>query len=561
MLEQHMNSNKNIEIDNIKTEQDRKSLVYKTLEQARIYHEKYLLRSNSSDLETAVNYYIQAIKQNPQIPETYYRLASLMFENGQISLDSAIEQCKMAINIDPKNTNAHLYTGYFLKLARDFDSAEKEFQSAISLNPLKSARPRIILAAMLYEKINKIKPSFIDFLRMMYYACSGCLTVLWDFASLKMMYKNISDDALVFMYKSYGGFLEKIKNSSLAIATYDSAAENTGRDEYFYNRIGDICIKEHAPEIALDAYKKVLEANPYDRTALIKFATLIQTYFPEKQDEAIDCYTKLLEIEPENDKVYYELGHLYLQKNESLSAVNAFSMALEKDEENPFYHNSMAFALVQLEQYDDAIDHYQKAININPDPYWTSIVCQALGSVYLEIKENPEAAIVLYQTAAVLNPDSEESHIAVGDTYFSLDDYDNAIKAYCDAIKINPENAKSYCKCAMALWEKDYTEEAIVAYHKAIELNPDYAIAYNNLGVIYLDDIGNIKEAIELFEHAVENNSHYTLAYFNLGRAYAILKENTKAAKYFQQALDLNAITNDLDDEDIRYRLYKLFEV
>lgn len=561
MLEQHMNSNKNIETDNIKTEQDRKSLVYKTLEQARIYHEKYLLRSNSSDLETAVNYYIQAIKQNPQIPETYYRLASLMFENGQISLDSAIEQCKMAINIDPKNTNAHLYTGYFLKLARDFDSAEKEFQSAISLNPLKSARPRIILAAMLYEKINKIKPSFIDFIRMMYYACSGCLTVLWDFASLKMMYKNISDDALVFMYKSYGGFLEKIKNSSLAIATYDSAAENTGRDEYFYNRIGDICIKEHAPEIALDAYKKVLEANPYDRTALIKFATLIQTYFPEKQDDAIDCYTKLLEIEPENDKVYYELGHLYLQKNESLSAVNAFSMALEKDEENPFYHNSMAFALVQLEQYDDAIDHYQKAININPDPYWTSIVCQALGSVYLEIKENPEAAIVLYQTAAVLNPDSEESHIAVGDTYFSLDDYDNAIKAYCDAIKINPENAKSYCKCAMALWEKDYTEEAIVAYHKAIELNPDYAIAYNNLGVIYLDDIGNIKEAIELFEHAVENNSHYTLAYFNLGRAYAILKENTKAAKYFQQALDLNAITNDLDDEDIRYRLYKLFEV
>ena len=71
----------------------------------------------------------------------------------------------------------------------------------------------------------------------------------------------------------------------------------------------------------------------------------------------------------------------------------------------------------------------------------------------------------------------------------------------------------------------------------------------------------HIKEAIELFEHAVENNSHYTLAYFNLGRAYAILKENTKAAKYFQQALDLNAITNDLDDEDIRYRLYKLFEV
>lgn len=533
----------------------------KTLEKARVYHEKYLLRNNNSDLENAVNYYIQAIKQNPKIPETYYRLACLMFENGQISLDSAIEQCKVAVDIDPQNTNAHLYTGYFLKLARDFDEAEKEFKNAIRINPINSARPRLILATMLYEKINKVKPSFIDFIRMVYYACSGCLTVLWDVASLKMLYKNVSDDAKVFIYKTYGGFLEKIKNSSLAVATYDAAAENTGRDEYFYNRIGDICIKEHAPEIALDAYKKVLDSNPYDRTALVKLATLIQTHFPDNYDDAIDCYNKLLEIEPENDKVYYELGHLYLQKNENLPAVNAFSMALEKDEENPFYHNSMAFALVQLEQYDDAIEHYQKAININPDPYWTSIVCQALGSVYAEIKHNHEAAIVLYQTAAVLNPDSEESQLAIGDAYFSQEDYDNAIKAYCDAIKINPENAKAYCKCGMALWEKDYTEEAIVAYHKAIALNPEYAIAYNNLGVIYLDDLGNTNEALELFEKAIEINKSYTLAYFNLGRSYALLGENTKAAKNFQRAMDLNILTQELDEEDIQYRLHKLFEV
>ncbi len=559
MLEQEkIDDIADIDIDNLHKEE---SNVYATLEKARIFHERYLLRSNSSDLESAVNYYIQAIKQDPKIPETYYRLASLMFENGQISLDSAIEQCKLAINIDPSNTNAHIYTGYFLKLARDFEEAEKEFKNAIDLSPLNAARPRLILATLLYEKINKVKPSLVDFIRMVYYACSGCLSVLWDFASLKMLYKNISDDALVFLYKSYGGFLEKIKNSSLAVATYDVAAENTGRDEYFYNKIGDICIKEHAPEIALEAYKKVLQSNPYDRTALIKLATLIQTHFPDNQDDAIDCYTKILEIEPENDKVYYELGHLYLQKNDSLPAVNAFSMALEKDEENPFYHNSMAFALVQLEQYDDAIEHYQKAININPDPYWTSIVCQALGSVYLEIKHNYEAAIVLYQTASVLNPDSEESQIAIGDTYFSIDEFDNAIKAYCDAIKINPENAKAYCKCGMALWEKDYTEEAIVAYHKAIALNPEYAIAYNNLGVIYLDDIGNVNEAADLFSKAINCNENYTLAFFNLGRCYALLGENTKAAKFFQKSLDLNAVSRDLDDDDIKFRLHKLFEV
>lgn len=533
----------------------------KTLEKARIHHEKYLLRSNKSDLESAVTYYIQAIKQDPKIPETYYRLASLMFENGEISLDSAIEQCKVAVEIAPENKNAHLYTGYFLKLANDFEEAEKEFKNAIKLNPVNSARPRLVLAAMLYEKINKAKPSFVDFVRMVYYACSGCITVLWDIAALKMIYKNLTDDAKVFAYKTYGGILEKFKKNTLAVAAYDTAAETTGRDEYFYAKIGDICVKEHAPEVAIDAYQKVLESNPYDRVALIKLATLIQTHLPENVDDAIDCYNRFLEIEPENDKVFYELGHLYLQKNENLAAVNAFVMALEKDEDNPFYHNSLAFALVQLEQYDEAIEHYQRAININPDPYWTSIVCQALGSVYFEIKNNPDAAIVLYQTASVLNPESEESQIAIGDTYFSIDDYDNAIKAYCDAIKLNPDNAKSYCKCGMALWEKDYTEEAIVAYNKAIALNPDYAIAYNNLGVIYLDDIGNVNESVDLFRRALACNSDYTLAYFNLGRAYAVWGMNTEAAKAFQKALDLNALSGELDNDDISYRLHKLFEV
>ena len=216
---------------------------------------------------------------------------------------------------------------------------------------------------------------------------------------------------------------------------------------------------------------------------------------------------------------------------------------------------------MQLDQYDDAIEHYQKAININPDPIWTSIVCQALGSVYLEIKENPEAAIVLYQTASVLNPQSADCHISIGDLFFSQEDYENAIKAYCDAIKIDPENAKAYGKCGMALWENDFLEEAIVAYNKAITIDPEYAIAYNNLGVIYLDGIGNVKEAVRLFEKSIEINPEYTLANFNLARACQAMGDLTEAAEHYQKALELNKTSHDIDEDDIITRLHRLFEV
>ena len=71
--------------------------------------------------------------------------------------------------------------------------------------------------------------------------------------------------------------------------------------------------------------------------------------------------------------------------------------------------------------------------------------------------------------------------------------------------------------------------------------------------------MGTPKESVEYFLNAIALNPNYTLAYFNAGRAYQALDEKTKAAEYFQQAMDLNQITNELDDDDIKSRLYDLF--
>ncbi len=543
--------------DNLVDTKDAKAV----LELARRSHEKYLIKLQKNDLNNAIDYYIKTIKLDPNMPETYYRLASLLWENGQISLTGAIEQCRSAVHISPKNPNARIYTGYFLRLAKEYEDAEKEFKEAIKINPLSSARARLILSELFLDKLQHSKFDLKYFSKFLYYIGTGTITMIWDYPSLRMIYKNIKENLSILGYKAVGEILESTKNYSLAIKTYDIAAENTGRDELFYNKIGDISIKNEAPEIAIDSYKKALDANPCNRDILIKVATVIQTYFESQVDEAIDCYNKILELEGSNHRVYYELGHLYLKKNDAINAINAFKLAIDLDIENPFYHNSLGYALVKAEQYDEAIEHYQIAINLNPDNEWTSIVCQALGALYYKIKENNEAAISLYQTSIVLDPKSEDSHICIGDIYFENGDIDTSIKYYCESIKINPDNAKAYNKCAMALWEKDYLEESILAYNKAINIKPDYDIAYNNLGVIYLDGIGNIKEAIQNFKIAIEINKEYTLAYFNLGRAYQAQGEKMKAAKNYQKAADLNKISQDINEEDIQERIFGLFEV
>ncbi len=548
--------------NSIETEEfDFDSMAQNYMEFARKYHEQYLIKGKKSDLDNAVDNYIDAIKFNPNIAEAYYRLATLLWDKGEINLSSAIEQCKSAINISPSNPNARIYAAYFLEMAKKYDEAEKELKEAIKLSPLKSARSRLSLASMYIDKMHDTNLNAKDLSQSLYYMLSGSLSIPLDNSSMKMLYKNISKNFSLIFYDLLGKVLEKTKNYSMAVKAYDVAANSTGRNEVYYQKIGDINIKEEDVDTARKAYIKALQNNPYNKELLLKVATITQIYFENDIDTALDCYSKLLEVEENSANIYYELGHLYLKKNDVINSVNAFKLALEKDEENPFYHNALAYALVKAEQYEDACEHYKIAIDKNPDPEWTAIVCQALASLYHNVFDDIDTAIDLLKTAIILDENNDEIFIELGDIYLQTDDIDSAIKAYCEAIKLNPKNAVSYNKCAMALWKKDYLEEAIIAYHKAIAIAPDYYSAYNNLGVIYLDGIRNLREAKKLFETAISMKKDYVMAYFNLGRVLQEQGMNIEAAKSYQKALELNEIEAELDSDEIRTRLFALFEV
>ena len=533
-----------------------------SLEKARLAHEKYLMGQRNTDLQEAMEYYVDAVKYDPTLPETYYRLATLMWEQGQISVGTAIEQCKTAISLSPSNKDAHLYTGYFMQLAQDYESAEEEFKSAISMNPLTSGRPRMILSQSILQKINNQQSgTYKDYVGFLYYFLTGSVMLAWDRPTMKMLYKNMTNDMSIFSYNTVGRFLEKFKMYDTAEKLYKSAVDNTVHSEYFYNKIGDLALRNKDIDTTVDCYRKVLEANPLNREILVKLATILQTYYPENTEEAIDCYEKLLEFNIDTAQIYYELGHLYMSKEDKMNSVSAFKLAVSYEPENPFYNNSLGYAYAKMELYDDAIEHYQKAISLNPDAEWTSIVCQALGSIYAEQKGNVEAAVSTYQAGIILDPKNYDLYIALGDIHMADYDLDKAIRSYCDAITLDPEDYRAYSKVGIALWEKDYLEEALVAYHKAVELKPENEYAQNNLGILYLDGLMNAEEALEYFEEAIALNPNYTLAYFNAGRASQEMGFTNDAAHYYQTAIDLNRLTEELDEEEIQTRLHSLFEL
>ena len=532
-----------------------------TMEKATKAHQRYLIKESGEDLTTAINCYIETIKENPKETSAYYRLATLLHENGQIGVDSAIEQCKRAVKLSPNDSNAHMYLGYFLSLNSKFDEAKEEFKTAIKLKPATS-RTRLVLALTCLEKIKQAtsKSSIKDYTNALYYGITGTLMSIFDKASLKMVLSNIIDDLNFTKYKVAGGFYEKFKSEKKAYNLYLSAVDNSKKSIVFYEKMAHIAIKKNRYDIAFDCLNNVVILSNNDPMKVVNAIEFLEEYQTDKVSELIDYYTILINKYPEFSKCYYELGHLYLKKDEKINALSAFKLALKYDENNPYYQNSLAYAYVQLEQYDSAIELYKKALEANPNNEWSAVVAQALAAIYHQVKGNSVAAISMLQNSLLLTKDKSQIYEAIADIYYDNEDIDNSIEYYSHALNEDSENPKIYSRLAMAYWEKDMIEKSIIYYSKAIELDPSYDIAYNNLGVVFLDGLGDATRAIEYFKTAIEINPNYVLANFNLARSHEVLGEKITAAKQYQHALNINKIKNELSQELIQERLYKLFE-
>lgn len=532
-----------------------------TLEKAVAAHQRYLLKSGADDLTTAINCYIETIKENPDQTSAYYRLATLLHKNGQIGVESAITQCQKAVDINPNDANAHMYLGYFLSLNSEFDRAKEEFQQAIKLKP-QTSRTRLVLALTMLEKIKSAESekSPKDFINALYYGLTGAVMSVFDKTSIKMLMQNLMDDLNFMKYKAAGEFFEKINSQKKAYNLYLSVVDNSKKSISLYERMAKIAMRKNRHDIAFDCMNNVVILSNNDPMKVVNAIEYVEKYQPDKINELIDYYTVLANKYPELSKCYYELGHLYLKKDEKINALSAFKLALKYEQTNPYYQNSLAYTYVQLEQYDSAIELYKKALESNPNPEWSAVVAQALAAIYHQVKGNSEAAISMLENSLLLTKKKAQIYEAIADIYYDIQKLDDASRYYQLALNEDTENPKIYSRLGMVYWEQDLIEKSIIYYSKAIELDSSYDIAYNNLGVVFLDGLGDASRATDYFKTAIDLNPTYVLAHFNLARCHEVLNEKIQAAKQYQKALNLNSAKEELDSNLIEERLYKLFE-
>ena len=150
-----------------------------------------------------------------------------------------------------------------------------------------------------------------------------------------------------------------------------------------------------------------------------------------------------------------------------------------------------------------------------------------------------EQALVHYNRAVELNPDSAEAYNNRGITHRLMGQVKEAITDYNRAIALNPNFAEAFNNRGTAYGSLSMFDLAVSDYNHALELNPLFTQAYYNRGIIY-DKSGRLESAISDYDSAIALNPNFTKAYKNRGLSYAMLGKPQTAGKDLLKVVKLS---------------------
>lgn len=216
---------------------------------------------------------------------------------------------------------------------------------------------------------------------------------------------------------------------------------------------------------------------------------------------------------------HYNLGNALAQKGMVQDAIEHYEQALEIKPDYRAAHNNIAFALFQAGRVDDAIAHLEQVVRIDPDSVEGHY---NLGNAFMQTGRF-QNAMEHYEQAVRLRPDFAEAHRGLGVLLARQGRTQEAVNEYLQALRYRPDDPEALNYLSLALASQRKLGEAVAQVEAALRLNPDYADAHYSLA-IFLVNQGKTNEATSHLQRAVKlepNSERYRHALDGLQRIMA----------------------------------------
>ena len=256
-------------------------------------------------------------------------------------------------------------------------------------------------------------------------------------------------------------------------------------------------------------------------------------------------WTRTLACTSNNLVAHLDLGEALVEQGRVDEAMVHFQQALQIRPGYAETYYNLGNALLQQGRVNEAIGHFQQALQIRPD-YADAHFNLGVAQVR---QGNVDEAIAHFQKALQIQPDDTQARLALGNALLQQGHVGDALDHFQKAVQVEPDNLEAQVALGSALLQLGQVGEAITYFRKALQIEPRNAEAQCDLGAALFRQ-GNVDDAIAHFQKALEINPGIAEAHLNLGSAFVKKGEVNEAIAHFQKALTIEPdnveVLNDL---------------
>lgn len=385
-----------------------------------------MLMLTNGDIDSAIDYITKAfiINRTPQIANN---LGKAYYTAGMY--DKAVKLYLEALSGE-ENDDIYYSLGLAYKKAGNIDGAIEAYRNALEQNP--GNYSSCYNLALAYSDKG-------DIIQAIYYA-EKC-TILKD------------DDEMLFGILS--GFYEQIGNYKGAIdALKKAAAINPANFTYYYNMAVLNTMIDNLDE-AVNCYFKSIELNPNHIESYVNLANILKE---NDTDKALEFLLKAYEIRPKEEILLLSLAQLYkntFKNEESIKILKELFIINPMCDEA---YSLMAMNLMDLCQYQQALNYYDIAIKLNPN----NLDFQHGRAVALKYLGNEKECFEILKNIVENENSSLESKITLGMLYLKNKDFQKGMELY----RLRSDNIKSETIDKDVIWEpnQDISNKTVLVY-------------------------------------------------------------------------------------------------
>jgi len=285
--------------------------------------------------------------------------------------------------------------------------------------------------------------------------------------------------------------------------------------------------------LAKKALKLGLEQHP--KSTGLKLVQVELLVFDDKLDIAEKLLNDLYAIEPTNEEIYIQKANIYSKKDQHDKAVELLQIALRYTDDYADVYSLIGMEYLFMDNLELAKENFIKCLENDTEDH------SALYNVVycFDFLDQNDDAILFLNSFIDRNPYSEVAWHQLGRQYYTVKNYEQAVRAFDYATLIDESFLGAYLEKAKALEKLKKYQEAIDCYNITMELDDPTSFALLRIGKCH-ERLGRTDVALQFYLKTVHEDPLLDKAWIAITDFYIRQRNFQKALYYVNKAIGID---------------------